>query len=257
MHVNQAGALNLAGFVRLTAGRIGSVADIRGGVAIAGPVTVPHAYVDTAIPTDPRVTAAEFFDDAINFFAGLQRAFVLWAPLSDPSFATEAARRNLVTDSEPSPAMVVSTPTNTPRSGLRFRLVNHAESAAVFGDLCERGYAKPGMAWLMAHQQGYSAAGTYWHIGFDGDVPVTAACGYLSGETGGIYSVATPPEFRGRGFAAMITSEATNHLFALGATRVVLQASKLGFGMYERLGFSVYDRYDRFTIPVRAEVATS
>ncbi len=51
----------------------------------------------------------------------------------------------------------------------------------------------------------------------------------------------------------MVTSEATNQLFGLGASRVVLQASKLGFGVYERLGFSVYDHYQRFTIGVRAD----
>ena len=252
MDVNQAGALNLAGFVRSTAGRIGSVADIRGGVVVAGPVAVPNAYVNTAIPTDQGASDAEFFDDAISFFSGLERAFVVWAPVSDSSFAAEASRRNLVVDSEPSPAMVISAPTKSP-AGLLFRLVDDEQSAAIFGDLCERGYEKPGMAWLMAHQQGYSAPDTYWHIGFDGQVPVSAACGYLSGETGGIYSVATPAEFRGRGFAAMVTSEATNHLFGLGVSRVVLQASKLGFGVYERLGFSVYDHFERFTIPVRAD----
>lgn len=29
---------------------------------------------------------------------------------------------------------------------------------------------------------------------------------------------------------------------------VFLQASKLGFGVYERLGFSVHDHYERFTV---------
>ena len=57
----------------------------------------------------------------------------------------------------------------------------------------------------------------------------------------------TPPEFRARGFAAAVTGHATNHLFELGAARVVLQASKLGYGVYERLGFTTYDHYDRFT----------
>jgi ribosomal protein S18 acetylase RimI-like enzyme len=246
--VNAAGALNLAGFVRSTAGRIGSTAEIRGGVVVAGPVAVPNAYVNTAIPTDPGVSAAKFFTDATSFFADRDRAFVVWAPLSDPSFATEAERRNLAPDTEPSPAMVVSTPTKA-QSGLSFHLVDDDDSAAIFGDLCERGYEKPGMAWLMAHQQSYSAPDSYWHIAFDGGVAVSAACGYLTGETGGIYSVATPSEFRGHGFAAMVTSVATNHLFDLGAARVVLQASKLGFGVYERLGFSVYDHYQRFNFP--------
>ncbi len=198
MDVNQAGTLNLAGFVRSTAGRIGSVTDIRGGAAVAGPVAVPNAYVNTAIPTDPSVSAADFFDDAISFFAGLERVFVLWAPLSDSSFAAEAARRNLVPDKEPSPAMVVSMPTKA-QSGLRCRLVDDDESAAIFGDLCERGYEKPGMAWLMAHQQGYSAPDTYWHIAFDGDVPVSAACGYLSGETGASTPSQLQPSSAGAG----------------------------------------------------------
>jgi predicted GNAT family acetyltransferase len=115
-----------------------------------------------------------------------------------------------------------------------------------------RGYDAPGMARLMARQQSYSATNTFWHIAFDGDVPVSAACGYRSGETGGIYSVATPVEFRGRGFAATVTSLVTNHLFRLGVTQVVLQASKLGFGVYERLGFTVYDHYERYTVGFRA-----
>ncbi len=60
--------------------------------------------------------------------------------------------------------------------------------------------------------------------------------------------MATPPEFRGQGFAAMVTAVATDHLFDLGAKQVVLQASALGYGVYKRLGFRVYDRYQRFTI---------
>ena len=55
--------------------------DIRGGVVVAGPVAVPNAYVNTAIPTDPSVSAGDFFDDAVGFFAGSERVFVLWAPL--------------------------------------------------------------------------------------------------------------------------------------------------------------------------------
>jgi ribosomal protein S18 acetylase RimI-like enzyme len=249
--VVQAGAVNLAGFIGSTAGRIGTVEPIHGGVAIAGPVAVPNAYVNAAIPTGASVSAAQFFDDAMDFFAGLERAFVLWTPMSDPTFATEAAARNLVLHSAPSPAMVVRARTDTV-TGLEFRIVDSDESAAIFGDLCERGYEAPGMAWLMAHQQGFNADDLYWHIAFDGNVPVSAACGCISGETGGIYSVATPPEFRGRGFAAMVTSVATNHLVDLGASRVVLQASLLGFGVYERLGFTVYDHFNRFAIPAPA-----
>jgi ribosomal protein S18 acetylase RimI-like enzyme len=248
VEIHEAGAINLAGFVCSTAGRTGTVADICGGVAVAGPVPLVHGYVTTAVPTNPAASAADFVDEAVGFFAGLDRGFVLWAPRYDPSYAEAATHQGLSPHGDPTPAMVAraSLPMNP---DLHLRLVDDDTSAAVFGDLCERGYGQPGMAWLMAHHQSYSATDTYWHIASEHDMPVSVACGYVNGDVGGIYSVATPAEFRGRGFAAAVTAAATNHLFDLGALSVVLQASRLGFGVYERLGFTVYDHFDRFISP--------
>lgn len=244
---HQAGALNLAGFIRSTAGRTGTVADLSGGVAVAGPLAIAHGYVNAAVPTTPGTSPARFLDDAIEFFAGLDRAFVLWAPASDASFAAEAAARDLPAYDGATPAMVTH---DRPVADvdLRFRVVDDEESAATFGDLCERSYEQPGMAWLMDHHESYDAPDAYWHLGLDRDGPVTGACGYLCGDVGGVYSVATPVEFRGRGYAAAVTATAANHLFDLGASRVVLQSSTLGFGVYQRLGFRVYDHYERFVV---------
>jgi predicted GNAT family acetyltransferase len=83
---------------------------------------------------------------------------------------------------------------------------------------------------------------------FDGPDPVGVACGYLDDETGGIYYVATPPEHRGRGVAAAATAWVTNWLLARGARIVILQSSESGFGVYQRLGFDVYDTYQRFEV---------
>lgn len=247
MDLHQAGAQNLAGFVRSTAGRTGTVAELPGGVAIAGPIAVAHGYVDTAVPTAADTPPADFIDAAIEVFAGLDRAFVLWAPQSNSRIAHETATRQCATYGEPTPAMVAHDRAIAERS-LPIRVVDDEAWADIFGDVCERGYEQPGMAWLMRRHQSYGAADTYWHVGLDGDEPVTTACGYLSGDVGGIYSVATPVEFRGRGYAAAVTAAATNHLFDLGATCVVLQSSQLGFRVYEQLGFTVYDHYDRFLV---------
>lgn len=243
----QAGAINLAGFIGSTAGRTGTVADFTGGVAVAGPLAITHGYVNAAVPTVAGSSAARFLDDAVEFFAGLNRAFVLWAPQSDASFASEAAARDLPVYDGATPAMVIH---DRPvvDVGLRFRVVDDAESAATFGDLCERSYEQPGMAWLMDYHESYDAPDAFWHLGLDGDTPVTGACGYLCGNVGGVYSVATPVESRGRGYGAAVTSTAANHLFDLGASQVVLQSSTLGFGVYQRLGFRVYDHYERFVI---------
>lgn len=246
MEITTAGAINLAGFVRATAGRLGTSADIAGGVAIAGPVAVTHSYVDTAIPTDVTVVPSVFFDAACSFFDRAGRDFVLWVPASSPTHLAEATSRGLVANGTSVPAMVASRPM-TGMSDVRVELADN-DSFEIVGSLCERGYEQPGMAWLMGTQQSYQAPNSYWHIAFESGVPVSAACGFLTGDTGGIYSVATPPECRRRGFAAAVTSAATNHLFELGATDVVLQASALGRGVYERLGFTTYDHYERFLV---------
>jgi ribosomal protein S18 acetylase RimI-like enzyme len=245
--IREAGAINLAGFVRATAGRKGVSADVRGGVAVAGPVAVLHGYVDAAIPTDLTVPASVFVEESISFFESAGRAFVLWVPSSSEAHRAEAFARHFEPTGDPMPAMVATKRVASERC-LRVDRAHGDEAFAVVGDLCERGYEQPGMAWLMSHQGSCLAPDSYWHIAFDGDVPVSAACGFRTGDTGGIYSVATPPELRGRGFAAAVTSAATNRMFDLGVSHVVLQASKLGVRVYERLGFTSYDHFERFTV---------
>ena len=100
---------------------------------------------------------------------------------------------------QPASAMVAAGPVprsdRSPRSRKR-RLTKLSASSEISASA---DMSSPGWAWLMTHQQSYSAPDSFWHIAFDGDVPVSAACGFRTGDTGGIYSVATPPEFRGQG----------------------------------------------------------
>jgi ribosomal protein S18 acetylase RimI-like enzyme len=121
------------------------------------------------------------------------------------------------------------------------------EEWAVFGDLAERGYDIAGLGWLLNHHEAYQAVGTTWVTVSEESTPLGVACAHLEGTTGGVYYVGTPPEHRGRGVAAAATAWVTNQLFAQGASTVSLQASKQGFGIYQRLGFKVYDTYDRYT----------
>ena len=76
------GSTNLAAFIAATAGRNGTVATLPGGVAVAGPVAVPNAFVDAAVSTDANCSPVEFLDDVTAFYAEQGRAFVLWAPAS-------------------------------------------------------------------------------------------------------------------------------------------------------------------------------
>jgi GNAT superfamily N-acetyltransferase len=246
------GAENLAAFVATTAGRTGTVAEIRGGLAVAGPVAVANGFVDGTVPIDAGSSPADLLDDAIRFYAALGRAFVLWVPVSTPDLADEAVRRGGVSDASRAPAMSIRHRIPVP-AGLDLHPVADGAEGEIFGDLAERGYGLPGLGWLMTHHDCFAAPGCTWVIASEGTQPLGVAGGFLhrarGATVGGVYYVATPEEHRGRGVAATATAWVTNHLFDEGADVVVLQASDMGFPIYQRLGFEVYDTYQRFTFP--------
>ncbi|HYO51400.1 GNAT family N-acetyltransferase [Archangium sp.] len=65
------------------------------------------------------------------------------------------------------------------------------------------------------------------------------ACGvsFEQGDTAGIYCVATHPEARRRGLAGLVMQGLHADARARGCTVAVLQASALGYGLYQRLGY--------------------
>jgi ribosomal protein S18 acetylase RimI-like enzyme len=241
-----AGATNLARFVAATAGRHGAVGELAGGLAVAGPVAVTHGYVNAAFPVDSGDAPAAFLPEALTFFGGLARPFVLWVPEADDGLLTAAVTLGGERKSDHAPAMAIHRrPVWSPRQ-FRVRPADSSDDYDTFGKVSEAGYETPGMAWLQA-RHGYDAPGVTWAIVRDGSHAVGVACGFTFGETGGVYYVATPPEYRGRGIAAVATSWVTNALFDQGAKVVTLQSSRAGFGVYERLGFHVYGHYERYT----------
>jgi hypothetical protein len=90
------------------------------------------------------------------------------------------------------------------------------------------------------------AAGNRFWIGYDGDSPVTVAAARVSDGVVGVYAVATAPGARGRGYGAAITDIAARCEPSLPA---LLQASDLGYPVYQRLGFETVTRYTLWLRP--------
>jgi ribosomal protein S18 acetylase RimI-like enzyme len=84
---------------------------------------------------------------------------------------------------------------------------------------------------------------------------VTTAASYVVDGDVGIFNVATPSEYRGRGYGVTITSHAILEGFAAGADFAYLQSSAIGESVYRRLGFREVMTYVLFTRP--AEVSQS
>lgn len=83
------------------------------------------------------------------------------------------------------------------------------------------------------------------------DKPASCALALLSHGIGGIYYVGTIEAARGKGLAAHCTRAAGNSAFELGARCVVLQASKYGEPVYQRMGYKKFTRYPWFICPSR------
>jgi hypothetical protein len=76
--------------------------------------------------------------------------------------------------------------------------------------------------------------------------PACTALAILSHGIAGIYWVGTIKKARGIGLASYCTREVSNAAFALGARKVVLQASKFGEPVYLKIGYREFTRYPWF-----------
>ena len=80
----------------------------------------------------------------------------------------------------------------------------------------------------------------------DGEVASTAAL-IVSGDVAGIYNVATPERFRRRGLGEATTRAAASEGERRGCRIATLQASAIGYPIYERKGFRTAVRWRSLT----------
>jgi N-acetylglutamate synthase len=92
-------------------------------------------------------------------------------------------------------------------------------------------------------------AETRWYVARAEGRVVSTAVGFAGDEAIGVFNVATPGEYRGRGFGAAITSHVLCEGFAEGARFGYLQSSTIGHGVYRRLGFRDVEEYTLLTRP--------
>jgi GNAT superfamily N-acetyltransferase len=89
---------------------------------------------------------------------------------------------------------------------------------------------------------------TYYLARVDGR-DVATATGFTIGDATAIFSVATVPAERGKGYGGAVTAAAVRDGFAAGARFAALQSSAMGESVYKRLGFRELVMYILYTIP--------
>lgn len=97
-----------------------------------------------------------------------------------------------------------------------------------------------------------SLEGLVVYLGRAGEEDVSTVTAYTVDGATGIFNVATPSTYRGRGYGAAVTTCALRDGFAAGAEFAWLQSSSLGRPVYERLGFRTVDTYLLYAAPEAA-----
>jgi GNAT superfamily N-acetyltransferase len=88
----------------------------------------------------------------------------------------------------------------------------------------------------------------YYLARVDG-VDVATAAGFTIGDGVAIFSVATAPDHRRKGYGAAVTAQAVRDGFSAGAKLGALQSSPIGESVYARLGFREVERYVLYGAP--------
>jgi len=89
----------------------------------------------------------------------------------------------------------------------------------------------------------------YVYVGYAEGVATTSGMGVRTGQTIGVYNIATVPAARRRGYGASMTARITADGAAAGCDAAILQASAMGYPIYERMGFRTVVNYMAYVDP--------
>ncbi len=200
---------------------------------------LPYAMFNRLFIIEPLRAAPAVLGRARSFFG--ERG-VPWSLCVGPEAAATVgpcAEAAGLTKLSPLPAMLLlpgSAPPSAPE-GLDIRAVSLAESA-LFVKTAARAfgatravfdvYGRPGVA---------DAPGVSNYLGFVDSEPVATATLVIGARIAGIYNVGTVPRLRGRGIGSAMAWRAASDGFALGCVAGALQASLMGYRVYQRMGF--------------------
>ena len=213
-----------------------------------GSTSFPVGLSNAVMRVDRGLPAKEVLARARAFFAaeGQGRAFTLWVRGDrDADLAELAQAEKLVRLSEiASPWMRLRKPlpdTPTPSGVELLRVTTEAELREVI-EVAKQAWAPVGLpadetAALLARPERLLAPHTIWFLARADGRPAAAAMVICSHGVAGVYWVSTIPEARRRGLAERVTRAVGNAGFDAGMRVAALQASQMGYPVYERMGY--------------------
>ena len=125
-----------------------------------------------------------------------------------------------------------------PETAVSVRRIERAEDLPLTLDVAAAGFGAPGEAVAVLYTPRLlSAPGIAFYLAEVDGEPVATGVGCILDGLVGVYSVATPPEHRRRGYGSAVVAQIVADGFDTGAQLAYLQASAMGASVYAKLGF--------------------
>jgi ribosomal protein S18 acetylase RimI-like enzyme len=247
---------NLHEFVRET-GRLGggSVVEQQGMLFAAGSSDFPVGYSNSAIRIDRALSASDAVEAADAFFGRRGRGYTLVVRAESETDLVEQASARGQKPLSDSPFMTIEqAPTEPPGEEIDLRVVKDAATARDLIRVNREAYADLGMPTAQTDALfGIPARLLEPHIhaavAYLEGRPVSTALSLSTDRAAGIYWVGTVPEARQRGLGERCTRAVTRVAFERGAHVVALEASRMGFPIYERMGFRTVGNVQWYVTP--------
>ena len=184
--------------------------------------------------------------EAIRFFGDRSLPWLLWVRDTVSPEVLAAGRAAGLHDAGGPPAMgmapILAPP--SPPTELRIEIAPTPEALRDHASMLRDGFGMPQEFVDRLVQPGLlDDPGMAAFVGRVNGEPVSCSLLAISGTTAGVYNVATPERFRGRGYGEALTWAVLAEGARRGCTHGVLQASDAGYPIYRRMGFIDLGRY--------------
>jgi len=214
---------------------------------------VPIPTLNGVLTVRPTATAADV-GDLLDVVArhNLPHS-ILMRPGCRSELVRLAKQRGMVKD-DPLPLMAVLLPSDRIRqashhANLAIRVLDPDEGG-IHAAIAADGFEAPlEMFEQLIPRPVLAQTGNHAYVGRVDGRDVVTAFSSTAGDHVGIFNVATPAAYRGRGYGTAITARAVLDGFDAGATFAYLQSSPAGLRIYESLGFRTLETWSVWVTP--------
>ena len=201
-----------------------------------------------------REVSVEAVLEAVDEFAGAELPWNLQLRPGYPAALDAALADRGLQHTEDIPFMVLTDATKAQRVVAEAAV--SARACTTFADLdsvlslLEQGFGMPAELTRQRFpmRMVFLNGATTWLVADEAE-DVSTALAAVTGDSCGIFNVATPESHRGKGYGSIATAHAVAEAVASGAARAYLQSSPMGRSVYSGLGFSTVEHWRQWMLP--------